>query len=96
MLRSARACSDREAVDMAYHVLRNDGIFVGPSAALNLVGAVKLARKLGPGHTVVTVICDSGERYRSKLFNDEFLTARGLLPSESVLQGSSATLDFVK
>ena len=58
---------------MAYHLKQNDGILIGPSAAINVVGAVKLAQKLGPGHSVATVICDSGDRYKSKLFNDEFL-----------------------
>lgn len=55
--------TDKEAVDMAYHLLRHDGIFVGPSAALNMVGAYRLAKHLGPGHTVVTVLCDGGDRY---------------------------------
>ncbi|OQS04529.1 cysteine synthase [Thraustotheca clavata] len=56
--------SNAEIVRMTYHLLRHDGIFVGPSAALNVVGAVKLARELGPGHTVVTILCDGGDRYR--------------------------------
>ena len=60
---------------MAYYLLRNEGIFVGPSAALNVVGAVKLARKLGvgSGKTVVTILCDGGERYRATTFNPEWL-----------------------
>ncbi|OQR97509.1 cysteine synthase [Achlya hypogyna] len=65
--------TNTEIVRMAYHLLRHDGIFVGPSAALNVVGAVKLARELGPGHTVVTVLCDGGDRYRSKLYNHDWL-----------------------
>ncbi|KAF0716964.1 hypothetical protein AaE_010957, partial [Aphanomyces astaci] len=48
-------------------------LFVGPSAALNVVGAVKMAPELGPGHTIVTVLCDGGDRYRSKLFNAKWL-----------------------
>ena len=56
------AGTDQEAVDMAYYLLRNEGIYVGPSAALNVVGAVKVARALGPGKTVVTILCDSGDR----------------------------------
>ncbi|TMW66702.1 hypothetical protein Poli38472_014014 [Pythium oligandrum] len=62
-----------EVVTMAHLLLKYDGIFVGPSAALNVVGAVKMAQKLGPGHTIVTVLCDGGERYRSKLYNTEWL-----------------------
>eukprot|EP00039_Didymoeca_costata_P006553 m.91256 g.91256 ORF g.91256 m.91256 type:complete len:387 (+) comp13298_c0_seq2:75-1235(+) len=69
---------DQEAVSMAYHLLRKEGVFVGPSAALNVVGAVKLAEKLGPGHTVVTVLCDGGDRYRSKMYNKEWLEEKGL------------------
>lgn len=62
-LDKAIQCLDAEAIEMAYYLMRNDGLFVGPSAALNVCGAVKLARELGPGHTVVTVLCDGGERY---------------------------------
>ncbi|GAB5360611.1 hypothetical protein AAMO2058_000642200 [Amorphochlora amoebiformis] len=72
--------SDEEAVEMAFHLKEVDGVLVGPSAALNAVGAVKLARKLGPGNTVVTVLCDSGDRYKSKLFNDSWIKAKGFSP----------------
>lgn len=70
--------TDQEAVAMAYYLLRREGVFVGPSAALNVVGAVKLARRLGPGHTVATVLCDSGERYRSKIYSAAWLQQHGL------------------
>lgn len=53
---------DQEAIDMAYYLLKNEGIWVGPSAALNVVGTVKLARELGAGHNLVTVLCDSGDK----------------------------------
>lgn len=72
--------TNQEIVDMAYFLLRNDGIFVGPSAALNVVGAVKMARELGPGHTVVTILCDGGDRYRSKLYNPKWLEEMNLKP----------------
>ncbi len=55
--------SDREAIEMCYYLLKHEGLFVGPSAAMNVVGAVKLAKKLGPGHTILTVLCDGGDRY---------------------------------
>ena len=87
----AALVTDREAVEMAYHLLRNDGIFVGPSAALNAVGAVKLARTLPPGATVVTILCDDGGRYASKLFNAEWLAEKGLAPKIT----AGAALDFV-
>jgi cysteine synthase A len=73
--------SDREAVEMTFFLLRNEGLFVGPSAALNVVGAVKLARTLPPGSTVVTVLCDLGDRYVSKTFNPAFLKGLALEPT---------------
>eukprot|EP00891_Asterochloris_glomerata_P001915 jgi/Astpho2/1915/Aster-00433 len=72
--------TDREAVEMATYLLRHDGLFVGSSAAMNCVGAVKLARKLGPRHTIVTMLCDGGQRHRSKFHNTEYLKQHGLLP----------------
>ena len=65
---------------MAHYLLRNEGLFVGPSAALNVCGAVKLARKLGRGSTVATVLCDGGERYRATTFSAAWLEAKGLAP----------------
>ncbi|KAI8463680.1 MAG: cysteine synthase [Monoraphidium minutum] len=73
--------SDREAVEMAAHLLRADGLFVGSSAAMNCVGAVKAARALGPGHTVVTLLCDGGQRHLSKFHSPEYLAAAGLTPA---------------
>ena len=84
---------DQEAVDMAYHLLKQDGIYVGPSAALNVTGAVKLARKMGPGHTIVTVLCDSGDRYVSKLYNDSWLAENDLTPTPGAADDKS--LSFV-
>jgi hypothetical protein len=52
---------------MGYFLLRNDALFVGPAAALNACAAVKVARKLGPGHNIVTILCDGGDRYISKV-----------------------------
>jgi cysteine synthase len=69
--------TDTEAVEMAHYLLRREGLWVGPSAALNAVGAVKAARALGPGHTVVTVLCDGGGRYASKLYNPAWLAEKG-------------------
>ena len=72
--------SDREAIEMAYFLKEYEGLIVGSSAALNLVGAVKAAQKLGPGKTIVTVICDTGVRYMSKLYNPEYLKEKKLEP----------------
>jgi cysteine synthase len=69
--------TDREAVAMSHYLLHHDGLFLGGSGALNCVGAVKLARKLGRGATVVTVLCDGGGRYQSRLFNPAWLTEKG-------------------
>ncbi len=65
--------SDEEALPYIYDLLKEEGLCVGGSSGINIAGAVKLARELGPGHTIVTLLCDSGARYRSKLFNAEFL-----------------------
>ncbi len=86
--------NNQEIVDMAYFLLRNDGLFVGPSAALNLIGCVKLARDIGPGHTIVTILCDGGNRYRSKMYNASWLQEQGLkLPTDEVT--SDFKLHFV-
>lgn len=63
---------------MAAHLLRHNGLFVGSSAAMNCVGAVKAARTLGPGHTIVTLLCDGGQRHLSKFHNPEYLAQHGL------------------
>ncbi|KAH7467273.1 Cysteine synthase [Phytophthora ramorum] len=87
--------TNQEIVDMAYFLLRNDGIFVGPSSALNVLGAVKMARELGPGHTIVTILADGGVRYGSKLYNEEWLKEHDLLPGEAATNKNAASLDFV-
>lgn len=65
------------------YLLRNEGLFVGSSAAMNCVGAVKAARALGPGHTVVTVLCDGGHRHLSKFHSPEYLAEQGLTPRQT-------------
>ena len=57
---------------------REEGLCLGGSAGVNIAGAIELAKELGPGHTIVTVLCDYGNRYQSKLYNPEFLKARDL------------------
>eukprot|EP01132_Coremiostelium_polycephalum_P006216 gene6216-7741_t len=81
--------TEQEGIDMAHHLLRKDGLFLGGSSALNCAGAVKLARKLGPGHTIVTVLCDSGHRYTSRLYSKSWLESNQFKVNES------ETLDFV-
>jgi cysteine synthase A len=73
--------TDKESVEMAQYLMRNEGLFVGSSAAVNCVGAVKIARKLGPGHVIVTILCDGGHRHLSKFHNKEYLEQHGLTPT---------------
>jgi len=70
--------TDPEAVSVVYQLLRKDGLFMGGSVGINVGAAVKLAKKMGPGHTIVTVLCDSGARYQSRLFNADWLASKGL------------------
>lgn len=69
---------DDDALPYVYDLLKHEGISVGGSSGINIAGAVALARELGPGHTIVTILCDSGSRYASKLFNAEYLWERKL------------------
>ncbi|MFS7940825.1 putative cystathionine beta-synthase [Helianthus anomalus] len=78
--------TDIEAVEMSRFLLKNDGLFIGSSSAMNCVGAVRLARLLGPGHTIVTILCDSGMRHLSKFCNPEYLSQHGLTPSAKALE----------
>ncbi len=73
---------DTEAIRIIYQLLEQDGLFMGGSVGINVGAAVALARQMGPGHTIVTVLCDGGSRYQSKLFNPGWLTERGLLPGK--------------
>lgn len=70
--------SDEEALPYIFNLLRSEGLCLGGSAAINIAGAVRLAEHLGPGHTIVTILCDYGNRYQSKLFNPVFLENKGL------------------
>jgi cysteine synthase A len=70
---------DPEAIRVVYQLLRRDGLFMGGSVGINVGAAVALARQLGPGHTIVTVLCDGGARYQSRLFNRDWLAEKGLL-----------------
>ena len=76
---SAIQVTDQEMVDMVYRLLREDGWFFGSSSGINLSAAVKAAKTLGPGHTIVTILCDDGVKYQSRLYNEEFLAEKGLI-----------------
>jgi cysteine synthase len=69
---------DEEAVPIIFDLLEHEGLCLGGSSGINIAGAIRLARDLGPGHTIVTVLCDYGTRYQTRLFNPEFLRSKGL------------------
>jgi cysteine synthase len=69
---------DSEAIPMAFDLLEHEGLCMGGSTGVNVAGAIHLAKQLGPGHTIVTILCDFGTRYASKLFNPEFLMSKNL------------------
>lgn len=70
--------TDEEALPVAYDLLEQEGISIGSSSCVNVAGAVQLARRLGPGHTIVTLLCDGGSRYQSKMYNPSFLREKKL------------------
>ena len=69
---------DSEALPVVFDLLQNEGLCLGGSSGVNIAGAIRMARDMGPGHTIVTVLCDYGTRYQSKLFNPTFLREKGL------------------
>jgi cysteine synthase A len=69
---------DGETVKFVYRLLREDGLFLGSTSGINVAAAVRVAKQLGRGHTIVTVLCDGGAKYQSRLFNPEWLTQKGL------------------
>ncbi|WP_424932638.1 cysteine synthase A [Amaricoccus macauensis] len=85
---------DAEALKVLFALLENEGLSLGSSSGINVAGAVRMARDLGPGHTIVTVLCDYGTRYQSKLYNEEFLRSKGL-PVPAFLERAAATLPDV-
>ncbi|OLP53866.1 cysteine synthase A [Rhizobium rhizosphaerae] len=69
---------DAEALPLVFKLVEEEGLCLGGSSGINIAGAIRLARDLGPGHTIVTILCDYGNRYQSKLFNPAFLKSKGL------------------
>ncbi|MEC4986373.1 MAG: cysteine synthase A [Oscillatoria sp. PMC 1068.18] len=74
--------NDQECLRVVYQLLKQDGLFMGGSVGINVGAAYNLAKEMGPGHTIVTVLCDGGSRYQSRLYNREWLTEKNLLPPE--------------
>ncbi|WP_454657791.1 cysteine synthase A [Bosea beijingensis] len=85
---------DAEAVQIVFDLLEQEGLCLGGSSGINVAGAIRLARQMGPGHTIVTVLCDYGTRYQSKLFNPDFLRSKNL-PVPGWLERDSSALKQV-
>ncbi len=80
---------DSESLAVAFDLLSEEGLSLGLSSGVNVAGAIRLARKLGPGKVIVTMLCDPGSRYQSRLYNPEFLRSKGLRPPEWLEQPQS-------
>jgi cysteine synthase A len=86
---------DAESLEVAFGLLQDEGLSLGLSSGVNVAGAIRLARKLGPGKTIVTILCDPGSRYQSRLYNPEFLRSKGLTPPEWLEQPQRIEPDLV-
>jgi cysteine synthase A len=87
--------TDEEAVPIVFDLAEHEGLLLGGSSGINVAGAIRLAKQLGPGHTIVTILCDSGARYQSKLFNPEFLRSKNLPIPEWMEKAPSVKPDYV-
>ncbi len=87
--------SDREGVELVFNALQHEGLCLGLSSGINIAGAMRLAKEMGPGHTIVTVLCDYGTRYQSKLYNPEFLYSKGLPVPEWMVATAKNDLPIV-
>lgn len=85
---AAYRIADQEALEIVFALAEEEGLLLGGSSGINIAGAMRLARELGPGHTIVTILCDGGARYASKLFNIDFLRSQNL-PTPSWLGAKS-------
>jgi cysteine synthase A len=89
--------SDEEALPIIFDLLEHEGLCMGGSTGINVAGAIRMAKEMGPGHTIVTVLCDFGTRYQSKLFNPEFLRSKNLpVPMWLAEPRNTVTIPFVK
>src|ERR1700675_2685682 len=87
---------DEEAVSVIFQLLEHEGLCLGGSTGINVAGAIRLAKQMGPGKTIVTVLCDSGNRYQSKLFNPEFMRSKKLPVPEWLEKKSAISVPFEK
>jgi cysteine synthase A len=87
---------DEEAVPIIFDLLEHEGLCLGGSSGINIAGAIRLAKELGPGKTIVTVLCDYGNRYQSKLFNPDFLRSKNLPVPAWLTRKTAIQPPFVK
>jgi cysteine synthase len=85
---------DREAVEIVFDLLEHEGLCMGGSTGINIAGAMRLAREMGPGHTIVTILCDYGTRYQSKLYNPDFLRSKNLPVPHWLERKSTLSIPF--
>ncbi|MCF6370152.1 cysteine synthase A [Rhizobium halophilum] len=85
---------DSEALPVIFDIVENEGLCLGGSSGINIAGAIRLARDLGPGHTIVTILCDYGNRYQSKLFNPQFLRSKDLPVPQWLTTESNIAIPF--
>jgi cysteine synthase A len=78
LLDNAFQINDADALNIIFDLLRDDGLCLGSSSGINVAGAIELGKKMGPNKIIVTILCDVGTRYASRLFNREFLKSKGL------------------
>ena len=86
--------TDNEALPIVFDLMENEGLVLGGSSGVNIAGAVRMAKDLGPGHTIVTILCDYGTRYQAKLFNPEFLRSKDLPVPDWMVRDSGITVPF--
>eukprot|EP00501_MAST-03F_sp_TOSAG23-6_P001137 GSMAST32.ASY1.ANO1.1180.1 assembled CDS len=100
LFEEAFTIKDEESVKMSRFLLSREGIFVGSSSGMNCVAAVKVARKLGPGHVIVTLLCDSGQRHLSRFWNEQYIRKHGIDPTINTISNPSCSnselLSFVE
>jgi len=87
---------DEEAVPVVFDLLEHEGLCLGGSSGINVAGAIRMAKEMGPGHTIVTVLCDYGTRYQSKLFNPEFMRSKKLPVPEWLERQTSISVPYEK
>lgn len=86
--------TDAEALPLVFDLVEKEGLCLGGSSGINIAGAIRLAKDLGPGHTIVTILCDYGNRYQSKLFNPDFLKSKGLPIPQWLVEKRDISIPF--